>query len=132
MIPLEVWKTHFASVHGPGEIIYGSDMSNAEAMEYAFDRFPGGKYCIVREWVWADLAVSDDLRQELLEIHQLQPTLVYANKVVFDSENRLDRGDWVRTTMLHSFTEGFHFQTRNTTYLLLGIGYRKGTRETLT
>ncbi len=127
MIPLELWQTKFESVYGPGEIIHGSDMSNEQAMQYAFDRFPEGKYCIVREWVWADLAVSDEMRQELLDTHQLQPTLVYANRVVFDSENRLDPGDWVRTTMLRSFEEEFQFQTRNTTYLLLGMGYRKGT-----
>lgn len=132
MIPLELWQAKFDSVYGPGEIIFGSDMSNEQAMQYAFDRFHEDKYCIVREWVWADLAVSDDLRQELLEKHQLQPTIVHANSVVFDSEARFEPGNWVRTTMLHSFRDGFLFQTKNTTYLLLGMGYRKGTRETLT
>ncbi|MNE93580.1 hypothetical protein D3C80_1914470 [compost metagenome] len=56
---------------------------------------------------------------------QRQPALIYAHQVVFDSERRWDVGDFVRTSLLHQFSEGFHFRTLNSVYLLLGPGTRK-------
>lgn len=124
MIPLDVWQQQFESVYGPGKVMLGSDMSNEQAMQHAVEHAPAGKYCIVRSWVWTDFIVSDDQHLELLQA-QVQPAIVYANSVVFDSRGRFEPGEWVRTTMLKSFSDGFHFQTENTTYLLLGIGYRR-------
>ena len=124
MIPPEVWQQQFESVHGPGEIMSGSDMTNEQAMQYALEHFPGGQYCIVRLWVWTDHIVSADLRIELAK-SSFQPATVYADSIVFDSEVRFEPGDWVRTSPLRDFKDGFIFQTRNTAYLLLGVGYRK-------
>ncbi|MGE6794004.1 DUF6957 family protein [Pseudomonas guineae] len=124
MISLELWRAKFESVYGPGEIIQGSDMLDSQAMQYARERFPDSKYCIVRTWVWFDLDVSDDQRKEMLEKHGAQPSFIRADRVVFDSKSRFEQGDWVRTSALHSFEEGFLFRTSNTVYMLLGIGYR--------
>ena len=34
-------------------------------------------------------------------------------------------GRLLRTSLLHQFSDGFHFKTLNSTYLLLGPGSRK-------
>lgn len=55
MIPLELWQQKFEQVHGPGEIMLGSDMSNEEAMKYAL--VIRGQYtcdCLV---IWGQLRI---------------------------------------------------------------------------
>lgn len=111
-------------LYGPGQHMAGSDMSNEEAMTYARNSFPRGDYCLVREWIWIDLDVSDQQRAELAKTKRL-PVIIYAHGVVFDSNRRWDVGDFVRTSPLHAFEKGFHFKTLNSTYLLLGAGVRK-------
>lgn len=113
MIPIELWQQKFEQMHGPGEVMHGSAMSDEQAIQWAEERF-GGRYCIVREWVWRHLVGRD----------QLLPGFIYANHVVYDSEARFQPGDWVRTSLLCEFSEGFIFQARKTAYILLGLGYR--------
>lgn len=55
----------------------------------------------------------------------VSPVMIYAHEVVMDSQGRLKPGDWVRTTPMVSFSDGFCFQTRNTAYFLLGPRTRK-------
>lgn len=123
-IPLDLWQLRLEQIHGPGELMNGSDMSNEETMQWARERFREGGYCIVRGWVWHDFSMLEDFSSEVLQDH-LQPLILGANYVVFDSAGRFDPGNWVRTSPLRSFSEGFIFETRNTAYVLLGIGYRK-------
>ncbi len=111
-------------LYGPGEPMTGSDMSDEEAMAYAQIRFPLGDYCIVRQWIWIDIAVSDDERAELAKT-QRQPVALYAHRVIIDMQRRWDVGDFVRTSPLRALEENFHFKTLNTVYLLLGSGTRK-------
>ena len=111
-------------LYGPGQHMAGSDMSNEEAMTYARNSFPFGNYCIVRDWIWIDLDVTDEQRSELAKTRR-QPVILYAHGVVIDSERRWDVGDFVRTSPLHVFEESFHFKTLHTVYLLLGAGTRK-------
>lgn len=128
-IPLDLWQQRLEQIHGPGELMHGSDMSNEEAMQWARERFREDGYCIVRGWVWHEFSVLDDISSELLQ-KQLQPVIIRANYVVFDSAGRFDPGNWVHASPLHVFSDRFIFQTRNTAYLLLGIGYRKVAIET--
>jgi hypothetical protein len=111
-------------LYGPGESMPGSEMTDEQAMAYAQKTFPRGDYCLVREWIWIDLDVSDQQRAELAKTKRL-PVIIYASRVVFDSNRRWDVGDFVRTSPLHAFEKGFHFKTLNSTYLLLGAGVRK-------
>jgi len=78
----------------------------------------------VRDWIWVTLDVTEEQRLQLVQT-QREPALIYAHTVVYDSERRWDVGDFVRTSLLHQFHEGFHFKTLNTLYLLLGPGTRK-------
>lgn len=100
----------------------GSLMSDDEALTYARQLFPGGSYCLVRDWSWLDLEVTESERLQLAKTRR-QPALIYAHTVIYDSERRWDVGDFVRTSLLHQH-EGFHFKTLNTVYLLLGPGTR--------
>lgn len=102
----------------------GSSMSDEEALSYARKKFPFGNFCLVRNWMWIDME-STDAQRLALERTQRQPALIYAHTVVFDSERRWDVGDFVRTSLLHQFTDEFHFKTLNSVYLLLGPGSRK-------
>lgn len=113
-------------LHGPGEVIEGSHMTDKEAYAYAQDRLAGGRFCIVRGWIMINLDFSQQQR-EMLAVSNLQPCVLYAHHVVYDSESRWEEGECVRTSLLHRFTNGFHFNTHNTTYLLLGNGLQKST-----
>ena len=111
-----------AALFSAGEPMSGSRMSDAEAMAYARQHFVYGGYCLVRNWRWIDLEVTESQRLQLAKTRR-QPALVYAHTVIYDSERRWDVGDFVRTSLLHQH-EDFHFKTLNTAYLLLGPGTR--------
>lgn len=111
-------------LYSAGVPMSGSHMSDEEALSYARKNFPYGNFCLVRGWLWLDIETSDQQRRAL-EKSQRQPALIYAHTVIFDSERRWDVGDFVRTSLLHQFSDGFHFKTLNSTYLLLGTGSRK-------
>jgi hypothetical protein len=119
----EIWRKVLEQAHGPGELMHGSDMSDDEAIQWARERFNDRDYCIVRQWIWREFSGLEDLSSEVLQ-DPLQPVILGANYVVFDSADRYDRGNWLRTSPLRSFSDGFIFETRNTVYLLLGVGYR--------
>lgn len=104
----------------------GNSMSDEEALSYARKHFPHGSFCLVRNWLWLDLDAPKEIHQNLAA-SQLQPAIIYADTVIYDSERRWDVGDFVRTSPLHHFTDDFLFSTLNTTYLLLGPGQRKRT-----
>ena len=111
-------------LYAVGVSMPGSPMSDEEALSYARKHFPFGNFCLVRDWLWLDIDTTDAQRQ-VLEKTQRQPALIYAHHVVFDSERRWDVGDFVRTSVLHQFSEGFQFSTLNSVYPLLGPGTRK-------
>nr|WP_289114071.1 hypothetical protein [uncultured Halomonas sp.] len=64
-------------------------------------------------------------QRDYLATMQLQPAILFAHTVVYDSLRRWDVGDFVRTTALHAFTDELVFRTLNTNYVLLGDGLRK-------
>lgn len=110
------------ALYSTGEPMSGSGMSDDEALVYAKQYFPDGNYCLVRNWRWLDLEVTESQRLLLAQTGR-QPALIYAHTVIYDSERRWDVGDFVRTSLLHQH-EGFHFKTLNSNYLLLGPGTR--------
>ncbi|WP_353389049.1 DUF6957 family protein [Halopseudomonas sabulinigri] len=111
-------------LNGSGDVMRGSDMSNDEAMTYVRERRNQEEFCLVRDWIWVDLELTDAERRGLDETRR-QPALIYAHSVIFDTSRRWDVGDFVRTSPLYVFEKGFLFKTFNTTYVLLGEGRRK-------
>jgi hypothetical protein len=86
--------------------------------------YPGKPYCLVEDWTIFKVDVTEDELQKIQAAGQL-PLIVFARNVRVDSQLRFNSGDWVRTTFATSFEEGFLFETRNTVYVLAGVGYEK-------
>ena len=71
-------------LYGPGEFVPGSAMTDEEALTYARKNFAHLEFCLVRDWIWVDLDVSESQRLHLAQT-QRQPALIYAHSVVYDS-----------------------------------------------
>lgn len=121
---MDLTKAIETLLHGPGEPMTGSAMTNEEALEYGRATFNGAPFCLVRNWIWLDLEVPAD-QDKLFTQLDIEPAFLFAHTVVYDSLRRWDVGDFVRTSPLQKFTDGFVFQTKNTHYVLLGDGLRK-------
>ena len=109
---------------GPGQPMSGSAMTDEQALAYMQNRRLMAGFCLVRDWIWLDFDVTDEQRA-LLDKTRCKPSIIYAHTVIYDSQRRWDVGDFVRTSPLFSFDEGFLFQTFRTFYVLLGDGVRK-------
>lgn len=111
-------------LYAPGVPMTGYEISDEDAIKSIRERFSDRPYCLVRNWIWIDIDISDSVRDEVLRAGR-QPVMLYAHEVVFDSLGRFRRGDWVRSSPLVSFFDDCFFQTHNTLYVLLGTGERK-------
>lgn len=109
---------------GSDEKMSGSGMTDDEAKVFVRERFPFASYCLVRDWIWIDLDIPDE-QHRYVESQGLKAVAMYAHTVVYDSAHRWSQsGGFVRTTLLHVFSDGCVFRTLNTTYVLLGNGRR--------
>ncbi|HBP6018653.1 hypothetical protein EGJ86_18470 [Pseudomonas sp. o96-267] len=109
----------------------GAQVSQEEAVRIVRERYPYAEYCLVSKWRWIDLDVTPEQRAELARTNR-QPVVIYAHTVIYDSRRRWDVGDFVRTSYLHKFEDGFIFKTLNTIYILIGDGIRtRASLETL-
>ncbi|OCX20884.1 hypothetical protein BBI09_05635 [Stutzerimonas xanthomarina] len=109
----------------------GAQVSQDEAVRIVRERYPFAEYCIVSQWIWIDIDAST-IELDTLTRTQRQPAVLYAHNVIYDSQRRWDVGDFVRTSLLHRFEDGFIFKTLNSVYILMGDGVRKrATPETV-
>jgi len=116
---------------GPGSPMPGAQVSQDEAVRIVRERYPYSEYCLVSNWRWIDLDVTPEQRSELTRTNR-HPVVIYAYTVIYDSQRRWDVGDFVRTSYLHKFEDGFIFQTLNSIYILIGDGIRsRASLETL-
>lgn len=111
-------------LYGDGIPMSGSKVGQEEAVRIVRERHPYAEYCLVSRWRWIDLDVTQEQRSELIRTNR-QPAVIYARNVIYDSQRRWDVGDFVRTSYLHKFEDGFIFQTLNSIYILVGDGARK-------
>lgn len=111
-------------LHGEGVPMQGFEISREEAVQITRKHFPHFEYCIVRDWVWVDLDVTSEQEAGLVRT-QRKPAVILARTVIYDSSRRFDIGDFVRTSPLYKWKEGFIFATLNSAYILLGDGVRK-------
>ncbi|OGQ50655.1 MAG: hypothetical protein A3J24_04415 [Deltaproteobacteria bacterium RIFCSPLOWO2_02_FULL_53_8] len=111
-------------LYGHGIPMSGAQVRQDEALSIVRERYPYSDYCIVSEWQWIDLDASPEQLQELARTHR-KPVVIYAHTVIYDSRRRWDVGDFVRTSFLHKFEDGFMFHTLNGIYVLIGNGIRK-------
>jgi len=113
-------------LYGEGEPMQGGNLTLEEAIEQGQVFAKYKPYRIVRNWIWADLEMDDKIVKDL-ERRDLKPVMIYAHEVMYDSSQRFELGNWVRTTPLTKFTPPCFFETRNTLYILVGEGKRKAT-----
>lgn len=111
-------------LYGAGTRMLGHELVDDEAVARARKLFPSKPFCLVRDWIWIDLEMPESLVSEL-RMTGRQPVMLYAHRVVLDSQSRFAPGDWVRSTPLVSFTEGMFFETSHSVYVLVGHGVRK-------
>lgn len=85
--------------------------------------FPTKPYRVVSHWCWADLELNDSLAEKVKE-QGMQPSFVYADKIIEDETATWDKGLAIKTTLLVEFCHNCLFVTRNTIYILVGAGSR--------
>jgi hypothetical protein len=105
-----------------GEPLQGC-ASEEEGIALAQSLAPGKPYCTVKDWIIADLDLAD--YPEFHDEQNRDPAIMYSHYVLTDEAGRFRRGDWVRSTLLVSFSHGCIFESRNTVYVLIGPGFRK-------
>ncbi|MGU9849507.1 DUF6957 family protein [Pseudomonas koreensis] len=110
--------------YGSGEVVLGWHGEQEEIIVLAERTFPGKPFCLVKQWIIADLQLIQDEQRKLSSMGIL-PTVVYAHEVVLDSRRRFSPGHWVRTNFGISHDHPCMFETKSTVYLLLGDGVRK-------
>nr|WP_256837047.1 hypothetical protein [Pseudomonas oleovorans] len=113
-------------LYAPGEVMPGVGITAEQARERMeiICHKSWTPYCVVSDWIWIDLVMTER-EKKFSQVLGQQPVMLYAYYVIFDSELRLQVGDWVRTSLLVSFSEDCFFQTLNTLYVLVGEGVRK-------
>ena len=118
-------------LYGDGIFMPGAKVSQDEAVRIVRERYPYTEYCIVSNWRWIELDVTPVQLSELTRTNR-KPAVIYADAVIYDSSRRWDVGDFVRTSYLHQFEDGFIFHTLNSIYILIGDGIRtRASLETL-
>jgi hypothetical protein len=103
----------------------GCDESDIDLYKTKCREFlPYKSVCVVKNWMWWDLEVTEQHKQ-LLKQNGQHAVLVKADTVIDDEAGRFLPDDWVRSSPLVNFTENCIFETQNTVYLLVGKGSRK-------
>lgn len=102
----------------------GTSASTEEVIATLARRTPFKAYCLIEQWTVFHADLTPD---ELTKVHAANhlPLFVFAHKVIEDSRGRFQPDDWVRSSMCTSFDDGVMFETRNTTYVLMGPGYEQ-------
>jgi hypothetical protein len=109
--------------YGPARILGGSRLEDDELIKLAREEFEGRPFCIVRNWMHIDLMLSDEQESQIRK-QGLQPSVLYANQAVFDSEKRIATGNAFITGYQKDF-HGCFFESKDKLYILAGRGARK-------
>lgn len=102
----------------------GVSLSLDDARAIVAKRHLRKTYCVVKQWtlLQADVTVDD-----LSKIHAAGhlPLVVFSHRIIGDSRGRFQPGDWVRSSMCTSFDGSLLAETKNTVYVLAGLGRRQ-------
>jgi len=86
--------------------------------------FPDVPVCVISDWVWVDISMSEEMTARLRSVGNVEPALLYSESVQFDEKGRFGNGSVVRTSLLAQFKAPCFFRTRNTLYVMQGRGVR--------
>ncbi len=87
---------------------------------------PGKSARAVIEWIWCDVCDVASAQAAITGVDILDPrwSFLLAGKVVYDNSEQSLLGHSIQTTTLVGFYENAIFETRNTSYILVGSGSR--------
>ena len=80
--------------------------------------------CLVKEWTVVEVLFSDSETNLLVGLG-LKEFVLNANNVLWDSKNRWPPGSVVCSHFLSAIEENCLFITKNTCYVLVGVGHQK-------
>ncbi|BBH46732.1 DUF6957 family protein [Pseudomonas sp. KU43P] len=92
-------------------------------VDTAWTNNKGRPFYVVRDWLLLDIMVPSDVEDDLNAMG-LQPTVVFANTVVYDSRVRGSRVGAIRSSF-QRILDGCTFESMHTSYILAGPGTRK-------
>ncbi|MNJ45987.1 hypothetical protein D3C77_411060 [compost metagenome] len=106
-----------------GAPLEGDGQSDELIVETAWSNNQGRPFYVVRNWLLLDIMVPSDVEDDL-KAKGLQPTVVFANTVVYDSRTEGSRAGAIRSSF-QRVLDGCTFESMNTSYILAGPGKRK-------
>lgn len=110
-------------LYGPARVLYGSKLTDEQLLQVTHETFGGQAVCIVRNWMVIDVKLTER-HDDLIRKNGLQPTVLYANTVVSESEAAGEMHSGVLSGFQVSYEDCF-FETENMLYVLAGRGCRK-------
>lgn len=111
----------FLSSHGlPLE---GDGQPDELIVETAWANKQGLPFYVVRDWLLLDIMVPSYV-EDGLKAMGLQPTVVFANTVVYDSRVEGSRAGAIRSSF-QRMLDGSSFESMHTRFVLAGPGVRK-------
>ncbi|OYQ23347.1 DUF6957 family protein [Pseudomonas mandelii] len=108
---------------GSARVLGGSGLDDSELIELATEIFSDKPFCIVRQWMLLDVMLPDS-RDKEIKAQGLEATILYAQTMVFDSNNKHQPGDSILSDFQSDF-EGCFFESKDKLYILAGRGARK-------
>lgn len=92
-------------------------------METARANNQGRPFYVVRDWLLLDIMVPSDVEDDL-KAKGLQPTVLFASTVVYDSRVEGSRAGAIRSSF-QRILDGCSFESMHTSFVLAGPGVRK-------
>lgn len=110
-------------VYGSAQLLTGSELADDELVRIVKEEFADRRVCIVRQWLLLDLLMPE-VERSRIEDEGLQPTVLYAHNVVFDTHGLIPAAGAV-VTQYERESFGYLFEAGGVLFLLAGRGGRK-------
>ncbi|MFK0310605.1 DUF6957 family protein [Pseudomonas sp. NPDC090233] len=101
----------------------GDGQSDELIVETARANNQGRPFYVVRDWLLLDIMVPSDVEDDL-NAKGLQPTVLFASTVVYDSSVEGSRAGAIRSSF-QRVLDDCTFESMHTSYILAGPGTRK-------
>lgn len=112
---------YLMSLPGVSDYDVGCEMNEVQQrIDDAYALYSGKGICVVADWKWVDIELTKQGEKRLPS--DLKPALLFADTILEDSPQR--GIDWVKTSMLVEYQHPGLFVTRNTCYVMVGLGVR--------
>lgn len=101
----------------------GDGQSDELIVETAWANNRGRPFYVVRDWLLLDVMVPSDVEDDLKAMG-LQPTVLYAQTVAYDSRSEVSRPGAIRSSF-QRVLDGNFFESMHMSFVLAGPGVRK-------